>query len=105
MSSLLAQNLSPHAAVAAAKQAAVPEVKLTWLEAKPGAASTATWGTPWPQGPVPADQAFQLTAADGGAVPVQSWPLGYWPDGTLKWSAHAVAVDTPADTYTLAAGT
>ncbi|WP_203781929.1 exo-rhamnogalacturonan lyase family protein [Paractinoplanes rishiriensis] len=82
----------------------MPEVKLTWLEGKPGAAATSTWGTPWAQGAVPADQTFQLTAADGSAVPVQSWPLAYWPDGTLKWSAHAVAADAPADAYTLAAG-
>jgi hypothetical protein len=107
--SSLAQNLAPPAAAAqapvfTAKAAAVPEIKLTWLEGKPGAAATATWGTPWPQGSVPADQAFQLTAADGAAVPLQSWPLAYWPDGTLKWSAHAAAPDAPADSYTLAGG-
>ena len=83
----------------------VPVVRLTWLEGKPTAASTSTWGTPWPQGAVPAGQAFRLTAADGSAVPLQSWPLAYWPDGTLKWSAHAVAAGAPADGYTLAAGT
>jgi len=87
------------------RMATVPEVKLSWLEGKPGAAATSTWGTPWPQGVVPADQKFGLTAADGSAVPMQSWPLAYWPDGTLKWSAHAVAADVPADAYTLAAGT
>ncbi len=24
-------------------------------------------------------------------MPLQSWPLAYWPDGSLKWTAHAVA--------------
>jgi hypothetical protein len=85
--------------------AAVPEVKLSWLEGKPGSATTATWGTPWPQGAVPASRTFQVSTPDGAAVPVQSWPLGYWPDGSLKWSAHAIAPDVPADSYTLAAGT
>jgi hypothetical protein len=82
----------------------VPEVKLTWLEGRPSAAATSTWGTPWPKGAVPGDQAFRLTAADGSAVPLQSRPLAYWPDGTLKWSAHAITAATPADSYTLTAG-
>ena len=52
---------------------------------------------PWPQGAVPADQTFALSGADGAAVAVQSWPLAYWPDGTLKWSAHAVGPAATAD--------
>ncbi|GAA1578104.1 Tat pathway signal sequence domain protein [Kribbella sancticallisti] len=90
---------------AAARPAAVPEVKLSWLEGRPGSAAVTTWGTPWPKGSVRPDQTFALTAADGSAVPVQSWPTAYWPDGTLKWSAHAIAADAPAHSYTLKAGT
>jgi hypothetical protein len=83
----------------------VPEVKLSWLEGKPTTAAVTTWGTPWPKGAVPANQSFALRAADGGAVPLQSWPTAYWPDGSLKWSAHAIAVDAPAESYTLGPGT
>ena len=90
---------------AAARTAAVPAVNLTWLEGRPATAAVTTWGTPWPKGAVPPDQTFSLTAADGSAVPVQSWPTAYWPDGTLKWSAHAIAAPTPAHSYTLAPGT
>ena len=88
----------------AGKLAPAPEVKLTWLEGRPKSAAVSTWGTPWPQGVLPGNQSFGLTAADGSAVPVQSWPLAYWPDGTLKWSAHAVAAAGPAESYTLAVG-
>jgi hypothetical protein len=88
-----------------AKRKEVPEVKLTWLEGRPGAATATTWGTPWAKGTVPGNQTFKLTAADGSALPLQSWPLAYWPDGTLKWSAHALAAEAPAESYTLAAGT
>jgi hypothetical protein len=95
---------APAPAAAPTRAAAVPEVKLTWLEGRPGAAATSTWGTPWPQGAVPAGQTFQLTAPDGAAVPLQSWPLAYWPDGTLKWSGHHIAAQAPAESYTLAAG-
>src|SRR5690606_37158597 len=54
---------------------------------------------------LPGDQTFALTADDGTSVPVQSWPLAYWPDGSLKWSAHALAAQgAPAASYTLTAG-
>src|SRR5205807_772309 len=26
--------------------------------------------------------------------PVQTWPLAYWPDGTLKWTGHALPAGT-----------
>src|SRR4051812_13188815 len=90
---------------AAARPVAVPAVNLTWLEGRPATAAVTTWGTPWPKGAVPPDQTFSLTAADGSAVPGESWPTAYWPDGTLKWSAHAIAAPTPAHSYALAPGT
>ena len=89
----------------AASAAAVPEVRLTWLEGRPGAGASSTWGTPWPKGVVAKEQTFALAAADGTAVPVQSWPLAYWPDGSLKWTAHAMSSAAPAESYVLSAGT
>ncbi len=71
------------------------ETPLQWLEGRPASFAGATWGVPWPQGRVPRDAGFELRGADGGsdARPVQSWPLAYWPDGSLKWSAHALPPD------------
>ncbi|MBA2893842.1 Tat pathway signal sequence domain protein [Nonomuraea soli] len=83
-----------------AQAAAVPEVNLTWLEGKPGTAAVSTWGTPWPKATVTKEQTFALS--DG--TPVQSWPIAYWPDGSVKWTAHAIAPTTPAESYTLVAG-
>ncbi|PZD94513.1 hypothetical protein DNH61_18785 [Paenibacillus sambharensis] len=37
------------------------------------------------------------TASNGAPLPMQSWPLAYWPDGSVKWTAHA-AVFTPGQT-------
>jgi hypothetical protein len=53
-----------------------------------------TWGLPWPRGSVPADTPFAL--ADG--TPLQSWTTATWPDGSVKWSAHAIGPhdDPPA---------
>ncbi|HEY8962683.1 MAG TPA: twin-arginine translocation signal domain-containing protein [Luteolibacter sp.] len=67
-------------------------VELHWLEGTvPGRCDGTTWGVPWPRGRVSAGQTFALNSPEGEAVPVQSWPLAYWPDGSLKWSGHSMA--------------
>ena len=58
------------------------------------------WGTPWPQGKVRKDQAFNLTTSDGKSLPLQSWPLAWWPDGSIKWSGF-VTVAGPETTGSL----
>ncbi|MHC1481677.1 exo-rhamnogalacturonan lyase family protein [Frateuria aurantia] len=49
-----------------------------------------SWGLPWPQGAVPAGTGFVVASDNGTEQPLQSWPLAYWPDGSLKWSGHAL---------------
>ncbi|WP_371551069.1 Tat pathway signal sequence domain protein [Streptomyces sp. NBC_00554] len=75
-----------------AEAADADPVTLDWLEdGGLGAAPGSTVGVPWPKGAYTEDQTFALTDAEGKAVPVQSWPIAYWPDGSLKWTAHAVS--------------
>lgn len=70
----------------------VSSTSLSWLDkAAPPRFDGTTLGVPWPRGTVKATQALKLTDANGQEVASQSWPLAYWPDGSLKWSAHAVA--------------
>jgi hypothetical protein len=65
-------------------------VTVNWLDQKPPAVETGVaFGVPWPRGAVPAGQTYALTTADGKALPVQSWPLAYWPDGSIKWTGFA----------------
>ncbi|MFB7333413.1 Tat pathway signal sequence domain protein [Streptomyces adustus] len=91
-------------AAPAASAADDDPVTLDWLEdGGLGAAPGSTLGVPWPMGTYQEDQTFALTDAGGRSVPVQSWPIAYWPDGSLKWTAHAVAEGTGR--LTLAAGT
>jgi hypothetical protein len=82
-------------------------VKLRWLEGgTPAEAVGSTFGVAWPKGALEPDQEFALTAADGTGVPVQSWPTAYWPDGSLKWTAHAVGRTADlSESYTIAPGT
>ncbi|WP_075736280.1 exo-rhamnogalacturonan lyase family protein [Streptomyces acidiscabies] len=75
-----------------ARSGAADPVTLDWLEdGGLGAAPGSTLGVPWPMGAFQEDQAFAVTDAAGKDVPVQSWPIAYWPDGSLKWTAHAVS--------------
>ncbi|MFD3584311.1 Tat pathway signal sequence domain protein [Streptomyces sp. NPDC058683] len=86
-----------------AEAADADPVTLDWLEdGGLGAAPGSTVGVPWPMGAFQEDQTFALTDEDGKDVPVQSWPIAYWPDGSLKWTAHAVS--SGSGTLTLAAG-
>lgn len=63
---------------------------LSWLES-PGPAVEAgtTWGQPWPEGELLKETELCLVGEDGQKLPVQSWPTAYWPDGSIKWTAHA----------------
>jgi hypothetical protein len=80
--------------------------ELHWIDGKPPAALPgATWGVSWPRGRHAAGTTFALTSSEGTAVPVQSWPLATWPDGTLKWTGHALPADAPAsEGFALAPG-
>jgi hypothetical protein len=49
-----------------------------------------TWGTPWPRGAQRSARQFSLRAPDGRRHSLQSWPLAWWPDGSLKFTAHAL---------------
>src|SRR5262247_299798 len=63
-----------------------------WLDDRASnVAQGVTWGTPWPRGKLKSAKEFALRAAGGSLVSLQSWPLAYWPDGSVKWSAHAAA--------------
>jgi hypothetical protein len=86
--------------------AAAAPVQLHWLDQTPPAiAQGVSWGVPWPQGAVPKNTAFALTDAQGKSLPVQTWPLAYWPDGSLKWSGLATVVPAgETGNLTLSAG-
>jgi hypothetical protein len=74
---------------AVAADAPSAPVVLHWLDqSAPAVPQGVSWGIPWPQGAVNKQTTFALT--DGGAaLAVQSWPLAYWPDGSVKWTGFA----------------
>jgi hypothetical protein len=75
-----------------AEAAAPQRVSLSWLGGEPPLVGRGlSWGVPWPQGAVARASTFNLNA-QGKDLPVQSWPLAFWPDGSLKWSGFATVV-------------
>lgn len=68
------------------------EAPVKWLTQEPGMAQGQSWGIPWPKGKVQKSQAFVLKTASGKTLPVQTWPLAYWPDGSIKWSGMAASL-------------
>jgi len=92
VSSALAQSVAP--------------VKLNWLDGQPPAVpQSVSWGVPWPKGQVQKNDSLVLKTADGKVVPAQTWPLAYWPDGSIMWSGQSiVAMPDMAGPFQLAVG-
>lgn len=68
-------------------------IPLTWLGGtKPELPVGVTWGVPWAEGALKRDEPLVLYSSTGERTPVQSWPTAYWPDGSVKWTAHAVSL-------------
>jgi hypothetical protein len=70
-------------------------VTLKWLDgAAPAAPESVSWGVPWPKGALQKTDSVTLRTADGKSVPVQTWTLASWPDGSVKWSGNAIVADS-----------
>ena len=83
--------------------APVTDTVLRWLDGQaPARFEGATFGVPWPRGQLrSAAKVLDFKLAN---QPLQSWPLAYWPDGSLKWTAHALAGGVPAGALKLETG-
>ncbi|WP_274650962.1 hypothetical protein [Paenibacillus humicola] len=80
-------------------------VRLRWLNGGPAGSAGVTWGIPWAEGELKREERVALLASNGQRVPVQSWPAAYWPDGSVKWSAHSASFAGGAnDSYVLVKG-
>ena len=87
-----------------------PSPALHWLEALPSPAGApaaiagTTWGVPWAPGRLHSSD--QVIMTDGAErLPLDSWTTARWPDGSVKWTGHAVgALAAPAESYRLEIG-
>ena len=78
---------------------------MSWLDGRPTVSAGVTWGVPWKRGELDRNTPLALRGSDGSNVPLQSWPTAYWPDGSVKWTAHAASFQGEAsDDFTLEKG-
>ena len=63
------------------------DVPLQWIGEKPAMDKAVSWGVPFGEGVLKADALLKLTTDKGQEVTIDSWPLAYWPDGSVKWCA------------------
>lgn len=99
---LLAGVAAPTALRAAPPHFIAP---IRWIDgAAPANHGGQTFGVAWPRGLVSKRQGFTVLAGKE-RVPSQSWPTAWWPDGSVKWSAHAIPADAGrAGTLTVESG-
>ena len=66
-------------------------VQLKWLDHSIGEKKGVTWGIPWAQGALQKGEELALFELSGSEHPLQTWPTAFWPDGSIKWTAHAAS--------------
>jgi len=77
-------------------------VDLKWLgDEDPSIQTGVSWGVPFKKGEVQPKDAFSLKDSKGVELPVQSWKLAYWPDGSLKWAGFASVVESGTNKLSL----
>ena len=93
-------------AAAPADTTPLPGTNLAWLGGvAPFVPAGVTWGVPWARGVVPHGSEFTVRNKDGIPLPTQSWPLAFWPDGSIKWTGLAISADAQlASPLTVAVG-
>ncbi|OHE97021.1 hypothetical protein CORC01_07630 [Colletotrichum orchidophilum] len=72
--------------------------KVQWLGQRPPLNPGVTFGVPWRQGAChPSNTTFTCTADSKDEIPLQSWPTAFWPDGSVKWTSHAIPASATAE--------
>jgi hypothetical protein len=82
-------------------------VKVKWIDGTPELLTGTTFGLPWPRAEHQANSTiFTATSGSGDEVDLQTWVTAYWPDGSIKWTGHALAgAEKAHDQYTIVAST
>ncbi|KAI1372407.1 hypothetical protein F4677DRAFT_449525 [Hypoxylon crocopeplum] len=67
-------------------------VSVRWIGDTPALNTGTTFGLPWARGKYPANTTTFVARGgeSDGQVPLQSWVTAYWPDDSIKWTAHAI---------------
>lgn len=72
------------------------EATLQWIGEIPQTAEPVSFGVPFNEGEVQPSDVMQLTAGDEKNINIDTWPMAYWPNGSIKWMGVASVI--PANT-------
>jgi hypothetical protein len=86
----LANSLSAASLTATSPHLLADPGQLGWLETEPAVNSGHTWGQAWPRGSLTQNQDLHLVDDKGRAQVLQTWVTARWPDGSVKWTGHAI---------------
>ncbi|RYP59533.1 hypothetical protein DL769_008493 [Monosporascus sp. CRB-8-3] len=80
-------------------------VDVRWIGDTPKYNPGTTFGLPWPRGKhQPNSTLFTASSGNDKQVQLQSWVTAYWPDGSIKWTGHAISASgTVPDGYKIIA--
>ncbi|KAE8155065.1 hypothetical protein BDV25DRAFT_135398 [Aspergillus avenaceus] len=93
---LAALSALAHGAFSLSSSNSSDTVKVHWVGDTPEYVPGTTFGVPWPQGKYRFNSTeFTIAGSSDQNIPLQSWVTGYWRDGSIKWTGHAVP---PLDT-------
>ncbi|MBD8676985.1 exo-rhamnogalacturonan lyase family protein [Sphingomonas sp. CFBP 13720] len=91
-STMVAATVRALPGVAATRPA--PLARAKWVDGTtPTLHAGQTFGLAWPRGTVTGRQSLAVRDAAGRPIPAQSWITATWPDGSVKWTAHALPAD------------
>lgn len=78
------------------------EVALHWIGGEPAQTKTVSFGVPFDEGYVQSGTSWQLLSGkENEEIEIDTWPLAYWPDGSVKWLGVAGVVPASAGKLTL----
>ena len=80
------------------------EVPLHRIGSTPTVDRGVIFGVPFDKGAVTVDTDLNLTDASGNILATDTWPLAYWPDGTVKWSGIAATLPAGSDNLSVRIG-
>ena len=74
-------------------------VPLHWIGDVPDQDKPVSFGVPFDEGEIFPETSLQLKTADDKDIPIDTWTLAYWADGSVKWQGVAGVI--PAGTEKL----
>ena len=60
-----------------------------------------SFGVPFDKGEVFPENKLRLSAESGEDIPIDTWTLAYWPDGSVKWGGIAGVIPAGTEKLTL----